>query len=65
MFRQQTNIPKASGVGCFAYNGDGGLHIIPKGSTVSALVYISILGKRMLPTARDFYPDGDYKFQDD
>lgn len=51
--------------GCFCYKGVGRLHIVSKGTTVNAMVYRTILEKRMLPSARDLFPDNNYIFQDD
>jgi len=51
--------------GCFSYKGVGRLFIVPKGTTVNPQVYKTILEKRMLPSARDLYPDNEYIFQDD
>ena len=51
--------------GCFSFHAPGRLHVIPKGTTVNAAVYKGILEKRLMPSARDMYPDGNYIFQDD
>ena len=51
--------------GCFSHRGPGRLHIVPKGTTVTAAAYQEILENRMLPSARDMFHDQDYIFQDD
>jgi hypothetical protein len=51
--------------GCFSFFGPGRLYVVPKGTTVNSARYLEILETRMLPSASNLYPAGDFIFQDD
>jgi hypothetical protein len=51
--------------GCFSFYGPGRLYVVPKGTTVNSQLYKEILETRMLPSASQLYPHGDYIYQDD
>lgn len=48
---------------CISAAGAGRLHIVP--GMMNAQEYIKTLDTRMLPSAKEMFPDGDFIFQDD
>lgn len=50
---------------CICYHGVGRLFILEKGERFNSDLYKKILEDRLLRSATEWYPDGDYMFQDD
>ena len=50
---------------CVSFHGVGRLFILEKGARFNSKLYMDILKERLLRSAREWYPDGDYMFQDD